>query len=409
MPVSQEAIALHNESIVIDIHCHPTLKLKLFNYDINDRIHKLIDIKVKNSPSDSLFQMQYDLPQMRDGGVSAIWSSIYIVEKGLVDNSNLKIGNCVLNFLGFKFSNAIENVFLGGPFIQALKLMEKLEKQIVNSENKSIKAKNPKNYAELEDSLNNGYKCFLHSIEGAHMLGRKLSSVDKYLQNLETLYYRGVCSITLGHFMPNDICYPVNGISPHTKKGMGFKYDYSKHAGNGLTNIGKAVIERMLELGIIVDLTHVTEKGRSDVYAINDNRGSGKRPLTFTHTGIRPNCPKEVLTPTQEEIKKIQDCNGVIGVIFMNYWLIGDESGPDIGIDNIVKTVKDIAVICGGSYDHVAIGTDMDGFTQPVDDLFSSSQMQKLTQAMLDSGINPDDIKKVLGLNAMRVLKEGWK
>jgi len=95
-------------------------------------------------------------------------------------------------------------------------------------------------------------------------------------------------------------------------------------------------------------------------------------------------------------------------VIFMNYWLVGKDVKPDNGIDNIVKTIKDISVICDGSFDNIAIGTDMDGFTQPVDDLYCSNQMQKLTLAMLQSGIKPDDIKKVLGLNAMRVMSEGW-
>ncbi len=408
MPVYEEAIALHNESVVFDIHCHPSLKVKLFKYDINDSEHKIAANRVKNSPSDEIFQMQYDLPQMNEGGVNSVWSSVYIVEKGLLEHSNLKIGSCVLNLLGFKFSNAVENVFLGGPFLQALKLMEIMEKQILSSENKSIKAKIPKNFDELSSALLNGYKCFIHSLEGAHMLGRNLSATDKYIQNLETFFNRGVCSITLSHFMPNNICSPANGISPNTVKSLGFKYNYSKHAGSGLTYTGSVVVEKMLELGIIIDLTHMTEKGRLEVFDINEKRGAKKRPLTFTHTGIRPNCTNELLTPTTEEIIKIRDCNGVIGVIFMNYWLTGNEGGPDFGISNIVKTVKDIAAICG-SYDNIAIGSDMDGFTQPVDDLFCSSQMQKLTAALMEAGISPADIKKVLGLNALRVLQEGWK
>ena len=165
----------------------------------------------------------------------------------------------------------------------------------------------------------------------------------------------------------------------------------------------------MLDLGMIVDMNHVTPNGRKDIFEINNSRGSNKRPLVFSHNGLRRNCINEPLCVSDEEVLEIQKCNGVIGVIFMNYWLTGKEKMPDDGIENIIKTIKDIAKICGGSYDNIAIGTDMDGFTQPVDDLYIPSQMIRLTQAMLDEKISSDDIKKVLGGNAMRVLKEGWK
>ena len=409
MPVSDEAIALHKESVVIDIHCHPTLKIKLFDYDINDIDHKFLNNKIKNSPNDSISQMQYDLPQMEEGGVNAIWSSIYVVEKDFVNKSNLQIPNSILKFVGCNFSNIVENTFLGGPFLQALKLMDKLEKQIKDSDYRTIKSASPKNYVQLKEALESGKKCFVHSAEGTHMLGRDLKSADVYLQNLETLFNRGVCSMTLSHFMPNDICYPVNGVSPETKKMMGLNFDYKKYENEGLTETGKAVVERMLELGMIVDLNHLTPKGRDDVFEINNRRNGRKRPLCFTHTGIRLNCPGEKLTPTIEEIKKIRDCRGVIGVIFMKYWLIQDEGKPDPGIEFVIKTIQDIAVICDGKYDNIAIGSDMDGFTEPMDDLFCSKQMPRLTQAMLDANIKPDDIKKVLGLNAMRVLEEGWR
>jgi microsomal dipeptidase-like Zn-dependent dipeptidase len=186
---------------------------------------------------------------------------------------------------------------------------------------------------------------------------------------------------------------------------MGFEYDYSGFLNKGLTEVGKSVVNRMLELGMIVDLNHVSPAGRKDIYKLNENR---KRPLVFSHNGLRINCPHEAGTPDEDEVRIIQKYSGVIGVIFMNYWLNETEDRPDFGIANIVKTIKDIARICGGSYDNIAIGSDMDGFTNPVDDLYSAEHMPRLTQAMLDEGISENDIKKILGLNVLRVLKEGW-
>jgi hypothetical protein len=92
----------------------------------------------------------------------------------------------------------------------------------------------------------------------------------------------------------------------------------------------------------------------------------------------------------------------------MKYWLCGSESTPDFGIEHIFNTIKHIAKVCGGSYDNIAIGTDMDGFTQPIDDLYEPSQMVRLTQSMLDAGISEENIKKILGGNALRVMAEGW-
>ncbi len=216
MSIEDEAIALHKESIVIDLHCHPPLKVKLYDFDINDGDHYYKKKKWENSPSEEFFSMQYDLPKMQEGGINAIWSSVYVVEKDFVNKSLLKLGSCALNLLGYKFSGAIENTFSGGPFLQALKVTEIIEKQVIDSDNHTIKAVNPKTFSEFEEYIKSGKKCIIHTIEGAHMLGRNLPSNDKYLENLETFYNHGVCSVTLGHFIKNDICSPTNGIAKKT-------------------------------------------------------------------------------------------------------------------------------------------------------------------------------------------------
>ena len=62
-----------------------------------------------------------------------------------------------------------------------------------------------------------------------------------------------------------------------------------------------------------------------------------------------------------------------------------------------------------GSWDHVVLGTDFDGFTDPPDDVQDASQVGKVTQMMLDKGVPEADVKKVLGGNAQRVLELGWR
>ncbi|MDQ3022575.1 MAG: dipeptidase [Bacteroidota bacterium] len=407
---SKEAIQFHSECRTVDVHCHPSIKVKLFNFNIYDRIHKVIG-QAKPDDNEEIFQMQYDLWQMSNGGIDSIWSSIYVVEREFAENSSMKYGVFLSKVLGLGLDESIERDTNEGPFNQAIDIMDRMEAQMKKAQKAGWEATYAFSYNEFEQALSEGKKCFVHTLEGAHMLGRHYDKLQTYLDRLKSFAQRGVCSMTLAHFIPNNICFPASGISPKTRAGLAFLFDYDPYEKRGLTSVGHEVVNSMLDLGIIVDLNHVTPRGREDVYKLNEDResrGLKKRPLVFTHTGIRDNCTKELLTPTKEEIIRIQKCNGIIGVIFMNYWLVGTEGIPDDGIENIVKTINDIAAICGSSYDNIAIGTDMDGFTQPVDDLYSPVQMPRLTQAMIDSKIKPEDIKKVLGENAIRVMKDGW-
>lgn len=416
--ISDEARRIHSEADIIDIHCHPSLKIGLYGYKIYEDKHSLSSIiggSIPTSGHDEMFQMQYDLNNMIKGGMSAIWSSVYIIEKGLIENSSLKILKSITDF--FRIDNINDSIEsckyplttakCYGPYLQAIEMIDKVEEQVSHAASMGFNVTVARSYSDVVNALDKGEMCFIHTMEGAHMLGRNLS-VTEYFTHLETLKQRGVCSITLGHFMPNNVCFPANGIAPKTRKTMNFKYDYSQFVNNGLLETGKQIVNHMLDIGIIVDLNHVNAKGRSDVYAINKARGSSIRPLVFTHNGVRALCKREMISPDDFEILEIQKCRGLIGIILMKYWLCGSESTPDYGIEYIIKTINHIAEVCGGNYDNIAIGTDMDGFTQPIDDLYEPSQMVKLTQAMLDEGISELNIKKILGGNALRVMAEGW-
>ena len=95
----------------------------------------------------------------------------------------------------------------------------------------------------------------------------------------------------------------------------------------------------------------------------------------------------------------------MVGVIFMNYWLMPRESHR--GLNFIVRTIDHMVNAAG--IDHVGIGSDFDGFTDPPDDLKDASQLPRLTQRLLVTGYRPEEIQKIWGGNALRVLREGWK
>jgi membrane dipeptidase len=107
-----------------------------------------------------------------------------------------------------------------------------------------------------------------------------------------------------------------------------------------------------------------------------------------------------------EEIREIAKRGGAIGVIFMTYWL--DREHPKNGLEPIWKTIEHIHDVTG-SWDHIVLGTDFDGFTDPPDDLRDASSMGSVTRLLLERGVSEVDVAKVLGGNAQRVLAAGWR
>jgi membrane dipeptidase len=104
------------------------------------------------------------------------------------------------------------------------------------------------------------------------------------------------------------------------------------------------------------------------------------------------------------EIRRIADTGGVVAVIFMNYWLMPNETRR--GLNFIAHTIEHFVNV--GGIEHVAFGSDFDGFNDPPDDLKDASELPKLTQRLIAEDYSIDKIKKILGGNTLRVLREGW-
>ena len=105
------------------------------------------------------------------------------------------------------------------------------------------------------------------------------------------------------------------------------------------------------------------------------------------------------VTTFKEELAKV-------GVIFMPYWLTGKGEGP--GLDAIWRTMSTVREWTG-SWEHVAIGTDFDGFTYPPDDCDSSSKLPRVRELLEAKRLSAAEVEAVLGGNARRVLRTAWR
>ena len=378
MTISDAARSLHASALVIDAHVHPSLKTYLFR----KKLHKTH----RSGGAFNPFTMRVDLPKTIAGGVNALISSIYLPERGLLEDCK------PLKLLSKIAPKRMRRLFKGDPFERTIEILDDFESAVAKANRHGRElARVVRSTDEIRQAKADGVVAVIHAVEGAHSLGGQV-------ENVETLSDRGVCMLTLAHFYANEVAAPVVGIPPSMQKLKCFKQP--KDLNLGLGPLGPPVIEEMLRLGMVIDLTHCTPKARGEAYEICGSQ----RPLVFSHVGVLP-LAEDPMSPTEDEIRTIADTGGVIAVIFMNYWL-GEHESKD-GVDAIVATVKAIAEV--GCIDAVAIGSDFDGFTDPPDDLKDIAQMPRLTHALLEAGLSDTEIEKILGLNMERVLRMGWR
>jgi membrane dipeptidase len=158
----------------------------------------------------------------------------------------------------------------------------------------------------------------------------------------------------------------------------------------------------MVELRMIPDVTHCTPTARREIYELVANR----IPIVASHIGL------QALNPVpynleQEDVEAIAASGGVVGVIFMPYWL--KKTHPGKGLPAIWETMDTLRRWCGGSWEHVAIGTDFDGFTDPPDDCDCEAQLPKVEELLEERGLMRPEQEAVLGANARRVVRKGWR
>ncbi len=373
---------IHDEATIIDVHAHPSLATSLFNRMLTGRFGV--------SRSFDPFSVRTDFTRLRDGRVDVLLSTIYAPEKGII--ADCKILKLLRFIMPFKW----KKVFGRSYFDVTNQLIDEMEEQVENStdlETGKIMAKMAYSVTELEAILgqeNDRPIAIVHNIEGAH-------SLDGKLENLQHFFDRGAVYLTLAHFYKNEAVHPIFPFPEYVQKCGCFMTD--RDVTLGLTDFGEQVVEKMVELGMIIDIAHCTPPARKRIYDIVNNR----IPIIASHVGAFEINPSPY-NLKDWEIKTIAATGGVACVIFMNYWLMPHETKR--GLNFITRTLDHFIKI--GGLDHAAIGTDFDGFTDPPDDLKHSGELHKLTQRLIAEEYSEEAIKKIWGGNVLRVIRQGW-
>jgi len=368
--ITQQAHDLHFSSIVVDTH--------------DDTTQRLLDPKFNLAARHT--DGSIDIPRMREGGLDAIFFSIWI--PGTVT----------------------------GPAA-----VRRAEDQIAAV--RQAVARNPNDLVlcttadEIRAAKKSKKIAVLMGVEGGHMINNSLATLDQF-------FTLGVRYMTLTHTVNTEWA-DSSGDKP---------------AHDGLTPFGKQVVVEMNKLGMMVDISHVADKTFYDVLAVSE------APVIASHSSCRALCtaPRDM---TDDMIKALAAKGGVIQINYHVGFLSqkfqdASKANPELGkqieaeakkrcagneacelieadkitrdyvaqgklprvewteiIDHIDHAVKLVGA------DHVGLGSDFDGADMPYG-MEDATHLPQITDALLAKGYSPADIQKILGGNTLRLMQD---
>lgn len=234
---------------------------------------------------------------------------------------------------------------------------------------------------DIRTAMANGAFASVLHIEGAEAI-----SAD--LDELYVLHQAGLRTLGPVWSRPNIFAY-----------GVPFRFPSTPDIGPGLTDAGKALIRACNELKIMVDLSHMNEKGFWDIAAISD------APLVASHSNVHTLCTHS-RNVTEKQMDAIKETGGLMGINFGVSFL--REDGQKVTATPLSEMVRHIDYIINRiGVDHVALGSDFDGTTIP-DTLASAADLQLLIAELRKAGYDQETIDKIAYKNWIRVLEKTW-
>ena len=368
--IAEHARQLHFSSIVLDTHDDTTQRFFSKEFSLG-----------KRNPDGHV-----DIPRMREGGMNAIFFSIWI-----------------------------DGRIMGPPAVQkALDQIDAVHENVRAFSNDLVFARTAD---EVRRAHAQGKIAALMGVEGGHMIGNDIRMVRVFAD-------LGVRYMTLSHF------YNDEWADSST----------DKPAHNGLTDFGKDVVREMNRQGILVDISHVSDKSFYDALAIS------KAPLIASHSSCQALC-NHVRNMSDEMIKALAAKGGVIQINYelsfidqaykdayeketggvvqhlseltkncnndeacisrellkLRQKLTSEGKLPHVGWERIIDHIDHAVKLVGA--DHVGLGSDFDGADMP-EGLDDCSKLPKITEALLRKGYSDADVRKILGGNTLRILEQ---
>ena len=281
-----------------------------------------------------------------------------------VDIKKLKKGNSLAQF----FAMWVNIKSKKDPMENCLELIDRFYVELEKNSHSISIATNYEDIIKNDDS--DKISAILTIEEGGTIKGE--------LYNLRNFYRLGVRAITLTWNEPNEIGYPNTT---------------SKYRSKGLTKFGQQVVDEMNRLGMLIDVSHLSDEGFYDVAKLSS------KPFIASHSNSRTmkNHPRNL---TDDMIKVLSASGGVMGICFDRDFLRNTDKAR---IEDMIRHIKHIKNI--GGIEVIALGSDFDG-SHPNCEINNIGEIEKLAFALSDNKFSEDEIDKIFYKNALRVIKD---
>lgn len=281
-----------------------------------------------------------------------------------VDIEKMKKGNSLAQF----FALYINQGETSNPLDTCLKMVDKFYLELDSNKDSIALATN---YKDLTKNKQKGKISAFLAIEGGE-------AITGSLYNLRNFYRLGVRLVTLTWNFPNEI---------------GFPNCKDEYVYRGLTSFGHELVREMNNLSMIIDVSHLSDKGFYDVARLS------KKPFIASHSNSRTitNHPRNL---TDEMIKILSQKGGVMGINFEKSFL--GENIP-AKVSDMVNHIKHIRNV--GGIDVIAIGSDFDGVELP-SEITNIGEIDKLAFELTKNNFSEEEIEKIFHKNALRVIKD---
>ncbi len=316
-----------------------------------------------------------DLPRALEGGFGGGFFACFAPPNpraGWDEESALKITNEGYEVAG---SPPLDPDYARGFADAMAKLLFRLEAESEGS------LKVVRTTKEIEGHLRDGALAAILHFEGAENLGPEPGALEEF-------YDLGLRSLGLVWSRPNAYA-----------SGVPFRFPGSPDTGPGLTDAGKELVRECNRLGVLIDLSHLNERGFWDVAGLSD------APLVATHSNAHTLCPS-TRNLTGRQLDAIRDSDGMVGVNFAVTFLRAD-GGDDANtpLETVVRHVDYLVDRVG--IDRVGFGSDFDGAKVPKE-IGDVSGLPNLLAALGEHGYGGAALRKLAHENWLRVLRETW-
>jgi membrane dipeptidase len=235
--------------------------------------------------------------------------------------------------------------------------------------------------AEVQRCLDDGVMAAVLHLEGA-------DAIDTDLDALHVLYRAGLRSLGLVWGRPNAF---AEGVAVHFRR--------SPDTGPGLTEAGKRLVRACNDLRIMIDVSHLNERGFWDVAALTD------APLVASHSNAYTLCPS-TRNLTDPQLDAIAASGGMVGLNFAVNFLREDAArDADTPLEVMVRHIDYLVERVG--IDRVGFGSDFDGVLIP-EEIGDVTGLPKLISSLTDRGYDGLALRKLAHENWVRLLRKTW-